>query len=810
MEVLMSHNVKIPASHPLWISTEYDKNEYEKQLLQLNQAVEKSEGIYVTEKNTLGFWDLSTLRGKVTYVFYNIIGYLGFQNPFDTVKVNYELLKMLRYGVSQHFFEDENIKKLILDLKAILIKQKEEEYQTFIDTIHASFDRKDKSSNTSIMCELNVTIQRYYENHLKLFQKQTQPFTQDAEYIKYNEGCIQAETNSILAIKTIGNAIREGLGDLLENELNTIVRNEKEDNAQFDRHEFQRQNSRIYGNFISEAVDQNPRKTARILQLCQVYAQRIDELIKHREFATASILCNQAFWIAYELKDLKATQSFCKEIEEIIGMLADAYHAMGQLCTEDKDYERADTYYENAKSYSEMVRGYKNTEWNFEHSEVRLHLAAQLQQAGNFIEAAAQYQNLVTDLASITARTLYGGDEILEAFRKRDYETIAAHFSKLYEIYEPGTKPRIDTPEAVEKHLLPLITIEQKLDHARFQHVQQVVLNCGYPAVNEVWRSGLSDIASFESPEENNELFLKVYTCLLVQQLKEDKQDAAIKTFREAVNIIYTGWAANMRACRALIQNDPTAGLPVDKQINFYRALRNTHARELMNMQEEFAFKLREIPPTVEEVLGEQKKIIEELLLKKTSPFFREKLDPSYLFQVVDLLIKEGFYVELPDPQTPYLSNLKNDRVLASTFSYSLLNEDDTFRTLESIKQEIETDLKAALLNEHLQKYEVIKFSEIKEHCEIIVDEELKSRIEFLGRFNKETGAQELIAKLDGNFIKISSRTFLSFDLSTKLNVHVKLIDEKIVISVRDNVNNKTSKATIKNYPRARAKVSVS
>src|SRR5438105_3793882 len=127
-------------NHPLWVSQDYNKDEYQKQLkriyvatrkpekimyvrkkhklAKIPEANEKSEKVmYVTKDHTIELYDVSMLRGKVIHTFYRIIGKFGFQNPFDSVLVNYELLKILRYGVSQHFFNEETIQKLAENIK---------------------------------------------------------------------------------------------------------------------------------------------------------------------------------------------------------------------------------------------------------------------------------------------------------------------------------------------------------------------------------------------------------------------------------------------------------------------------------------------------------------------------------------------------------------------------------------------------------------------------------------------------------------------------------------------------------------------
>lgn len=822
----MNHITNVSEDHPLWASQEYNKDEYEKQLSKINKASDNSKNVmYVNEKHAIELYDVSTLRGKVIHVFYRIIGSLGFQNPFDTVKVNYELLRLLRYGVSQHFFNEKTTQGLAENLKAHLTSQKRAHVdQAIIDVIadiltRATDENGTPASATPIMRDLTATIQAYYQTHLpKLFHTQTQAFVQDANTVKYNRGCILAATDAAQAIREISNAIEESLSESLEDGVSTILKNKE--NQGFDKHEFQRSNNNKCETSILKAINENPRKIAWVFQLFQIYTQRIDELIKSREFETADLLCDQLYWLHFGCTHYVENKlardmirQFYGEEQEILSTVANAYHAMGKISLEKQQYPAAARYLKEANWYTDRMTEKPNSvEWSLELCEVRLKLAAQLQKEGNPTESAQQYRDISLTLANITDWMLYGGPAIIEALHRKDYKTISEHFERLHKQFEPFTarskqKKKDFSPAAIEKRLLTLIEMQQKVNQARFLHVQKTVSNCGYEAVKQLWEQGAAEIVSEETSDKNDQFYLQIYNSILTQQLSEGNQDKAIVTFKEAMGIIYTGWTSNFKACRALLEIDPASELSKEQQKSFYGALRDesNRVRILLNMAKDFDTKLEDIEPkTVEMVITKQKHLIRDLLIN-TSSNIPSKTNEDYISKVVDLLIREGFYVSPSE-------DLTNDRIYGcATFAYELWNKDGSERTLESIEEEVHTDFENTKSNpryyvsKQLPEHEVINFSEVAEHCNISIEEQLKHRVEFFCRRSKETKIKDLIVSINGNLVKINNETILNFDISSKLNINVSLIEGRIVMLV-SNSDNKHLKVIVDNYPWARAK----
>lgn len=814
----MNPMTNVSEDHPLWVSQEYNKDEYEQQLTRINEASDNSKKVmYVNEKHAIELYDVSTLRRKVTHVFYRIIGRLGFQNPFDTVRVNYELLKLLRYGVSQHFFNEKTIQTLAENLKKHLISKNIAHVdQAIIDAIAdiltraASRDEDEmRASATPIMRDLTATIQTYHNTHLpKLFHKQTQAFVQDANTVKYNKGCILAATDTAQAIREISDAIEEGLSKSLEEGVSTILKNKE--NQRFDKSEFQRSNNDKCSTAILKAITENSRKIAWVFQLFQIYAQRIDELVKSGEFETADILCNQLYWLYHNgtqsvENELAAgiIRQFHGEGQEILGAIANAYYAMGKSSLEAQNYPAAESYLRKANSYSEEMISKPNfLEISLELCEVHLKLAAQLQEEGNPAESAEKYNEISVTLAHITDWMLHGGPSIIEALHRKDYRTISEHFERSHKRFDPSKQKKKDfSPEKIEKEFLPLIEMYQKVNQARFLHVQKTVSNCGYETVKQLWGQGAAGIVPRETSEKNDQLYLQIYNSILTQQLSEGNQDKAIATFKEALGIIYTGsgWTSSLRAREALFETDPASELSKEQQKSFYQALRDESHRVgiLLNMERAFDAKLKDLEPkTVEMVIDKQKRLIGEFL-DDTSRNIPLTMDKNYISKVVALLIGEGFYVS---PE----GRLTNDKVYGCRgFVYELWKEDGSERTLESIEEEMRTDFANTRSR---TEHEVIDFNEVAGHCNISIEEQLKHRVEFLGRRSKETGIQDLVVKIDGNFVKINDDEFLSFDLTSKPKIDVKLIEGSIVMSV-SNGDNKPLKVIVDNYPWARAKV---
>lgn len=176
--------------HPSWESRDFTREEYKKLLEKL--ANKPSGNVYMTDNDSI------RLAGRITYIWQTIKGWFGFENKTDPVKVNYEFLKLLRYGETHHFFSDEKISALVAKLAEVLAKEKQ--HAVIAEVISKTLRPSTHPETASSLIDREV--QAYYTDHRtqlheafwpQLFHRCIAPFTHTVPAgIHFNTGRIHA------------------------------------------------------------------------------------------------------------------------------------------------------------------------------------------------------------------------------------------------------------------------------------------------------------------------------------------------------------------------------------------------------------------------------------------------------------------------------------------------------------------------------------------------------------------------------------------------------------------------------------------
>ena len=187
--------------HPSWESREFSKEEYKQELDKL--ANEKSGGYIISDHHSF------KRVGLIGYIWQTIKGWFNGEIQTKPIKVNYELLKFLRYGQTHHFFDDPTIKTLITNLQATL--PKESPYDKTVTLI------KQIASASLTNLKIESEIKTFYANHqsdlsepalVSLFHRISAPVIPNTALLHYNKGRIHASNGDLKqAIQSFETAI---------------------------------------------------------------------------------------------------------------------------------------------------------------------------------------------------------------------------------------------------------------------------------------------------------------------------------------------------------------------------------------------------------------------------------------------------------------------------------------------------------------------------------------------------------------------------------------------------------------------------
>lgn len=176
----------------LWEPRDFNENEY---VSLLNGIANKDEG------STLMVDDNSIkVVGNVMKVWQTIKGWFGFENKTDPIKVNYEMLKILRYGESHHYLQNENITPLLKKLQQTLAKEKSyEKIATIIGEVLLDKSRDIATRDNALDTEIR-TYQTVHRNELnepfwlRIFPRYFAGVKADEAHLLYNRGRILASS----------------------------------------------------------------------------------------------------------------------------------------------------------------------------------------------------------------------------------------------------------------------------------------------------------------------------------------------------------------------------------------------------------------------------------------------------------------------------------------------------------------------------------------------------------------------------------------------------------------------------------------
>lgn len=143
--------------HPTSDFHEFEKDEYYAILEQL--ADKKTGTHFVISHSTIKVANLTTRLWQ------KIKGVFGFEDKTNIVKVNYELLKFIRYGEQHHFFDEGQYTTIITQLKQKI--EKVPDYNPVTTLLSNLINKKSESIETLLDKEIHV----YYEHNQKELHK---------------------------------------------------------------------------------------------------------------------------------------------------------------------------------------------------------------------------------------------------------------------------------------------------------------------------------------------------------------------------------------------------------------------------------------------------------------------------------------------------------------------------------------------------------------------------------------------------------------------------------------------------------------
>lgn len=194
---------------PEWEHYHFDKEGYKKLFVEISSKEE--------DRVLLRYDHTIKVASLIENLWHQLLGLLGFEDRTNVIKVNYELLKILRYGENHHYFEDAEIRKVLTLTQKKLSSQ--HQYRRIGQIIGLVME---STLNTELGAEkpatlINHRIDLYYREHksqLKeafwpaLFHKYVTPPQRDAALIHYNMGRIfLGEQNLEKAIDSFQNAL---------------------------------------------------------------------------------------------------------------------------------------------------------------------------------------------------------------------------------------------------------------------------------------------------------------------------------------------------------------------------------------------------------------------------------------------------------------------------------------------------------------------------------------------------------------------------------------------------------------------------
>jgi len=172
--------------HPKWDAHTFNQDQYTNLLKTL--VNKKEDEVLMVEENSV------TTASKVMQLWQQIKGFFGFENQTDPTKVNYELLKLLKYGENCRFFEQDEVKGLVTRLKSTLSSSTN---QVVVDAIGDILKTPDVDEAVKLV---DKKINAYYDAHKddlheafwpNFFHTNIAPLKRDNAKVLFTSGTIQ-------------------------------------------------------------------------------------------------------------------------------------------------------------------------------------------------------------------------------------------------------------------------------------------------------------------------------------------------------------------------------------------------------------------------------------------------------------------------------------------------------------------------------------------------------------------------------------------------------------------------------------------
>lgn len=172
----------------MWEPRDFDEREYEK-VLQTIASKEEGSTLMVKDNSIV-------VVGTVMKVWHTIKEWFGFENQTDPIRVNYELLKILRYGESHRYLEKKSISAWLSKLQQMLAKeQSHEKIATIIEKILLNKsmvnvrkdDVLDKEIRTFQIVHKKELVEPFWS---RVFPQYFSRVTGDEAHLQYNRGRI--------------------------------------------------------------------------------------------------------------------------------------------------------------------------------------------------------------------------------------------------------------------------------------------------------------------------------------------------------------------------------------------------------------------------------------------------------------------------------------------------------------------------------------------------------------------------------------------------------------------------------------------
>lgn len=174
--------------HPSYESREYTQSEYS---AVLSNMAKKETAIVNVDHSLAG-----TSISRIMKIWQSIKGWFGFENITDPIKVDYELLKFIRYGNDHNLLSDSSAKKLVEDLQK---KLSEDNEHTEAAKVLDKIARLNSNEQTKA---LDKEIHEYHNAHKahlhdafwpSLFSSSTSQLNTATSFYQYNLGRIHAD-----------------------------------------------------------------------------------------------------------------------------------------------------------------------------------------------------------------------------------------------------------------------------------------------------------------------------------------------------------------------------------------------------------------------------------------------------------------------------------------------------------------------------------------------------------------------------------------------------------------------------------------